>query len=345
MTAQAEAWRYRDYVIRSFNEDKPYDQFVREQLAGDELDRSPPRRSSPPASTGWASGTTSRPIQLQATFDELDDILGTTGQAFLGLTVNCARCHDHKFDPFPQNDYYRLLAFFRGIERYAGTSVAAAHRLPADSNADRLVGWPKFRSGTLRYEEIAELKSSVGRRTSKAGESATISSRENRMARRHACAFPERHFDEETMARYEVLRQRARMLETISQPWRRRHVSRKRRRLRRDTFILVRGNPRGRRTGNVTPGFPTVMATRGAGNSAAPRRAANAGRRKVLANWIASADNPLTARVHGQPVLALSLWPGDRPLAERFRFRRRRRRRIRNCSTGLPANSSTAAGG
>src|SRR5262249_21554293 len=56
---------------------------------------------------------------LQSYYDELDDVLATTGQAFLGLTVNCGRCHDHKIDPFPQKDYYRLLAFFHGIRRYA----------------------------------------------------------------------------------------------------------------------------------------------------------------------------------------------------------------------------------
>ena len=109
------AWRYRDYVIRSFNSDKPYDQFVREQLAGDEL---PTVTSDSIIATGfyrlglWDDEPADR---LLALYDGFDDIITTTSQAFLGLTVNCARCHDHKIDPIPQRDYYSLLAFFQGI--------------------------------------------------------------------------------------------------------------------------------------------------------------------------------------------------------------------------------------
>ena len=109
------AWRYRDYVIRAFNDDKPYDQFVREQLAGDEL---PEVTNDSIIATGyyrlglWDDEPADR---LLAKFDALDDIVATTGQVFLGLTVNCARCHDHKIDPIPQKDYYSLLAFFHGI--------------------------------------------------------------------------------------------------------------------------------------------------------------------------------------------------------------------------------------
>ncbi len=109
------AWRYRDYVIRSFNTDKPYDHFVREQLAGDEL---PDGGVNGLIATGfyrlgqWDDEPADR---LLAQFDGLDDIITTTSQGFLGLTVNCARCHDHKIDPIPQRDYYSLLAFFQGI--------------------------------------------------------------------------------------------------------------------------------------------------------------------------------------------------------------------------------------
>lgn len=109
------SWRYRDYVIRAFNDDKPYDQFVREQLAGDEL---PNVTNDSLIATGfyrlglWDDEPADR---LLAKFDVLDDIVATTGQVFLGLTVNCARCHDHKIDPIPQKDYYRMVAFFHGI--------------------------------------------------------------------------------------------------------------------------------------------------------------------------------------------------------------------------------------
>ena len=108
-------WRYRDYVIRSFNDDKPYSEFVTEQLAGDELpDASPDNYIA----TGyyrlglWDDEPADR---RQATYDGFDDIVATTSQTFLGLTVNCARCHDHKIDPISQKDYYSLLSFFHNL--------------------------------------------------------------------------------------------------------------------------------------------------------------------------------------------------------------------------------------
>lgn len=117
--AKPNAWRYRDYVIQSFNADKPYDRFVLEQLAGDELDG--PFNPDAIVATGfyrlhvWDDEPDST---LAAEFDDLDDIMVTTSAAFLGLTVGCARCHDHKFDPISQADYYQLLAFFRSINPY-----------------------------------------------------------------------------------------------------------------------------------------------------------------------------------------------------------------------------------
>jgi hypothetical protein len=111
-------WRYRDYIIRAFNEDKPFDQFLREQLAGDELpDPSPDALIA----TGyyrlgiWDDEPSDPAL---ARYDGLDDIVATTSQVMLGLTVDCARCHDHKIDPIPQKDYYRLLAFFQNINHY-----------------------------------------------------------------------------------------------------------------------------------------------------------------------------------------------------------------------------------
>ena len=112
------AWRYRDYVIRALNDDKPYTRFVREQLAGDEL---PDRTPDASIATGfyrlgiWDDEPSDRE---QARFDGYDDIVATTGQVFLGLTIDCARCHDHKLDPIPQKDYYRLLSFFRNLHDY-----------------------------------------------------------------------------------------------------------------------------------------------------------------------------------------------------------------------------------
>jgi hypothetical protein len=112
------AWRYRDYVIRAFNQDKPYDRFIREQLAGDELADG---GADGIIGTGyfrlgiWDDEPTDRE---QARFDGLDDIVATTGQVFLGLTLDCARCHDHKIDPIPQRDYYKILSFFNNITHF-----------------------------------------------------------------------------------------------------------------------------------------------------------------------------------------------------------------------------------
>jgi cytochrome c553 len=109
------AWRYRDYVIKSFNEDKPYNRFVLEQLAADQLDgvdvASNPEALIP---TGFVRNgpTVDNADNEETRMDELDDMVTTTSSVFLGLTVGCARCHDHKYDPIPQRDYYRMQAIF-----------------------------------------------------------------------------------------------------------------------------------------------------------------------------------------------------------------------------------------
>ena len=112
------AWRYRDWVIGAINDDMPYDRFVREQIAGDLLE---PRTDSAVVASGfWHLGTwDDEPDDVRlARFDELDDALSTIGQAFLGTTLGCARCHDHKFDPISQADYYSLIGMIRGVRRY-----------------------------------------------------------------------------------------------------------------------------------------------------------------------------------------------------------------------------------
>jgi len=123
------AWRYRDYVIRSFASDKPYDRFLIEQLAGDEwaATQGSPAEHDPEVwrdaiiATGflrlhqWDDEPASSD---QAELDDTDDVLVTLSSAFLGLTVGCARCHDHKYDPISQRDYYSLLSFLRGIDPY-----------------------------------------------------------------------------------------------------------------------------------------------------------------------------------------------------------------------------------
>ena len=105
-------WRYRDYVIQSFNSDKPYDRFVKEQIAGDELyPGDPDALVAMGYNRNWIDETNAAGL-ITRRQETLDDMTAITGQAFLGLTYGCARCHDHKFDPILQKDYYRLQAFF-----------------------------------------------------------------------------------------------------------------------------------------------------------------------------------------------------------------------------------------
>ena len=111
-------WRYRDYVIRAFNEDKPYDRFIIEQIAGDEIEEPTPDSL---IATGyhrlmiWDDEPVDR---NQSRADVLADLVDVTGQAFLGTTVGCARCHDHKKDPITQRDYYSLMAFFNNLSDF-----------------------------------------------------------------------------------------------------------------------------------------------------------------------------------------------------------------------------------
>ena len=113
------AWRYRDYVIRAFNTDKPFRQFIREQIAGDEL---PSERGEAVVATGLY---TVGPVLQEAgmvpgklEYDQLTDAVDTTGAAFLGLTIGCARCHDHKYDPISQRDYFGLQAVFAASDQF-----------------------------------------------------------------------------------------------------------------------------------------------------------------------------------------------------------------------------------
>jgi hypothetical protein len=118
------AWPYRDYVIESINTDRPYDEFVRQQIAGDSLEAD--------EATGFLVGgpwdqvkSPDPALTAQQRADELHDMVSTTGSAFLGLTVGCARCHRHKFDPISQSDYYRLKATLEGV-RHGEREIASA---------------------------------------------------------------------------------------------------------------------------------------------------------------------------------------------------------------------------
>ena len=143
------AWRYRDYVIDAFNRDKPYDRFLTEQLAGDELADS--NAEAQIAATFLRLGTwDDEPADPKVDrYDQLDDVLGVTATALMGLTLRCARCHDHKFEPLTQKDYYRLLAVFEplkrpqdgqaDLDRLAGTEEELSDYQIATAEADDLI--------------------------------------------------------------------------------------------------------------------------------------------------------------------------------------------------------------
>lgn len=294
------AWRYRDYVIKSFAADKPYDQFVREQLAGDEL---PERTADSLIATGFYrlgiwDDEPSDP--QQALYDDLDDIVSTTGQVFLGLTVNCARCHDHKLDPIPQRDYYRLLSFFNGINRLgvrSNESVAEASLRP--------IAPP---------EEIQRQKSEVAAHEERVRRNSESLQALERKVAADLMPVEKEEFRNETL-RPQILKKRVPSLVSPSEYARYLALTEERDRLRRsapkaldmalcvteqgprprETHVLLRGNPHVEGE-KVEPGFPSVL------NPPSPiveppASAHSCGRRLALARWIASPENPLTARV------------------------------------------------
>jgi hypothetical protein len=133
------AWKYRDFVVRAFNANVPYDRFVQEQIAGDELF---PDDVDAQLATGylrmWPDESNASIVAL-ARQDALNDLTGNVGSAFLGLSIGCAQCHDHKFDPIKQHDFYRLEAFFAGIVPVEKVAVGSARAI-ADYQR-RLADW------------------------------------------------------------------------------------------------------------------------------------------------------------------------------------------------------------
>jgi len=292
------AWKFRDYVIRSFNDDKPYQQFIREQLAGDEL---PEVTTESLIATGYyrLGLWDDEPADpLQARFDELDDIVATTAQVFLALTVNCARCHDHKLDPIPQTDYYKLLAFFHEVDRYGTESsqtdvspplVAQRHaRLAAEKREARQ------RMDEIERIGIVKMSAEDQRKTEGPERSAVLKEK------LQAC------LGADEWQRYGELRRQMDELEKTILPPRDSVLSvAKCLSTPPETFVLVRGNPH-LQGEKVEPGFPdvlgggkprTIVAEATHAPGAPIPGARSSGRRRALADWIASPDNPLTARV------------------------------------------------
>ena len=288
------AWRFRDYVIASFNKDKPYDQFVREQVAGDELK---PVTADGITATGfyrlgiWDDEPADR---MQARMDEFDDMVTTTGQAFLGLTVNCARCHDHKLDPIPQKDYYRLVSFFRGIKPYSNgedvlTEIAPADELKAVQDDVKAIN---RRKEDLK-REIAAIEKPI-LEALPGGEKSLPRSPKKRQETLGPIVLkkigedPFRHYASlvteltELNARKLSVAMALSVKEVGPNP--------------EPTFVMMRGNAHvpGEQ---VEPAFLSVLNPPKANIPTPAPGATTSGRRRALAEWLASDRNPLVARV------------------------------------------------
>ena len=179
------AWRYRDYLVRAFNADLPYDRLILEHIGGDLLDdpRHCPRAAINESVLGtaffWMSEGKRSPVNLrQAQSDSFDNRLDVMGKAFLGLTVACARCHDHKFDPITQEDYYGLYGYLKS-SRY---TQATLNRAELDAAADRMAAlraeigrasgaaWARHANAIPRYlMATLRVRSDAGRGAQSAG--------------------------------------------------------------------------------------------------------------------------------------------------------------------------------
>lgn len=278
--AKPHGWKFRDYVIRAFNADKPFDRFVVEQLAGDEL---PDRNAETLLATGFArlGPWDDEPADpAEDRFDQLDDILNTTAQGFLGLTLACARCHNHKFEPLLTKDYYGMIAVFNGLVRPRNGRTELDRPIGIPAEVDRF---------NERERQIAALREPARRAWLQSGRS-TLSP-EAMAAYRQTKRVPkelEREWAELPVEAY-VARLKS---ETPDLP--RGYFMEEPKAVPKTTHILIRGKASSPGP-EVGPSVPEVLAKVQPTFSLPGGR--TSGRRLGLAKWIASRENPLTARV------------------------------------------------
>ena len=304
-------WRYRDYVINAFNNDKPYDRFIREQLAGDEI---APESTEANIATGYLRMVLDNNIKDERTrMDELDDNVATTAQTFLAVTAQCARCHNHKFDPIPQKDYYRMQAvFFSTIETdYAlvpPEEVARhkernksidAQRKPLQ---ERLAELEKPHRDVLFQARLDELPKYYRTAWETPAEKRTKAQRLN--ARQVDALYKQiepaailAKMAAQDRAEYDTVKQRIQDLESARpEPYPTARTISEDSRDPLPSYFLHRGDP-GTKGSHMEPGVLTVAARAEPAFGPAPPEAKTSWRRKHFADWIASPDNPLTARV------------------------------------------------
>lgn len=310
-----EGWRYRDYVVKALNDDKPYDQFIREQLAGDEF---APDTSDAMIATGFLRlGPDGEDRGERARQDALDDVITTTSLTFMGMTVGCARCHDHKFDPIRQADFYRIQAVFSPAQPLdypvVPPEVVTAHKtevaridalLKPLKGARRELEAPYVRQ--LIEEQVAGLPEymQIAWRTPEAarteGQKLTVQQiRKVLEIDRQAHRFSEKEMIGRMSAadkqRHEELSTRITDLERQKpKPYPTTRAISEKSRIAAPTWFLHRGSVESRGPA-VDPGTLGVLGDFNFPEP--PPNASSTWRRRGLAEWLTRRDNPLTARV------------------------------------------------
>ncbi len=306
--ARPNAWRYRDYVIASFNADKPYDRFILEQLAGDELF---PTDASARIATGFLRlyPDEYNAVNLEQRRQEiLNDITDTVGSAFLGVTLGCCRCHDHKTDPIEQADYYRIQSHFAGywpvevsVDPTAQAGYDAKLKIWNEKTADIRT---KMAALEKPYRDKAEKKERFRFQEEHARLMEQPQEKLTPLERQYASmvskqVYSERRFTPTQLKpdekkEYDALaKELAAFAAEKPKPLPMIHAMTDLGRECPSTHLLKRGDWR-------KPGAVIEPGTLGAIAAAMPKpepTAQTPGRRTALAKWIASADNPLTARV------------------------------------------------
>jgi hypothetical protein len=295
------AWRYRDYVIRAFNADKPYDRFIREQIAGDELFPDDPDALIATAFNLLGPDMVDSSDQVQRRLNTLNDMTDTAAAAFLGLTLGCARCHDHKFEPFSQRDYFRLQAYFTPAtfrsdlpvpsreQRDAYEKAVRDYDARTKSQREELAALEAPHRQKVFEQKLAKLNSEAQEAHRTPPEQRTTDQANLVLETERLVQVTEKEFikympTEDTARHKELKEQIAKVPKPPSVPLSQglqagKDASAK-------TYVLLRGDYNNRGD-EVKPGLPAVM----------ERGLASGWKRADLAGWIASPDNPLTARV------------------------------------------------
>ena len=297
--ARPNAWRYRDYVVRAFNDDKPYDDFVREQLAGDELDS---ENSEMLVATGFLRmgpwEQTGMSVFRVTRQQWLDDVTDSVGQAFLAHSLMCAKCHDHKFDPVPTRDYYRMRAVFSTtqfaereapfLESENRTGFPEADRWTTAKIAAYQMQREKLKASVKQNRKQESGEAKVGENGLAPGDEASLA-RMGKNIKRHQWELDKTKpiafavHTGKTIKRKSVS-QRIRMPEN---PWDAGELEE-------DTLLM--GGDAFSRGPLVKPGPLSAAETLG-GMRAFAFADGQGKRRLALANWIIDPKNPLTARV------------------------------------------------